>query len=359
MATRGAGRLARSMTSRPRSAAPANTAHPAARSLKCWIVAYLIGLVAVALALHLLSDRWWPATVILFSPRWLWALPLLVLVPLAAIRARRWLWPLGLAGLLQLFGISAYIPPSLAALNPPAGAPGLRLSTYNIGGGGIEPAEVVLWLDEAAPQVALFQECGELISPVRDALKARGWQVEVQHGSCVASRFPIRKVEARDPSAIWKMYGSGVIVRYEIETPSGMVNVFNQHLATVRPGLNALRERRWGGVSALESNIEQRELESMLSRAFVSQAKGPVIVGGDFNMPVESAIYRRHWSDMNNAFSCAGMGLGTTKATRWHGVRIDHVLLGPGWQCLQTRVARRLGGDHFPMIAEMRWEGQR
>jgi len=70
-------------------------------------------------------------------------------------------------------------------------------------------------------------------------------------------------------------------------------------------------------------------------------------------MPVESAIYRRYWSDFSNAFSDAGWGWGATKATRWHGIRIDHVLVGHGASALRAWVAPHLDGDHRPMAADL------
>ena len=107
----------------------------------------------------------------------------------------------------------------------------------------------------------------------------------------------------------------------------------------------------------MESNIDQREIESTLARAFANQTSGPLIVAGDFNMPVESAIYRAHWHEFTNAFSCAGWGFGATKATRWHGIRIDHVLLGPGWSCAGAQVGADLGLDHRPMVVDLGWQG--
>jgi hypothetical protein len=40
------------------------------------------------------GDRWWLATMMLFGPRWVYGLPLVLLVTAAAIRPRRLLWPL-------------------------------------------------------------------------------------------------------------------------------------------------------------------------------------------------------------------------------------------------------------------------
>lgn len=104
----------------------------------------------------------------------------------------------------------------------------------------------------------------------------------------------------------------------------------------------------------MTDNLAQRDLESMLARQFVREAGDPVIVTGDFNMPVESALYRRDWADLDNAFHAAGWGTGATKHTRWHGIRIDHVLAGPGWRAVRAVVGPDLGGDHHPMVADLR-----
>ena len=334
---------------------PAGNASRGGRRLPVLVWLYALAMVGVALLIHQLSDVWWPATLVLFAPRWIWALPLLVLVPAALRWRRRLLWVLAATALVWLMPVAGWVPPSPRTLAGTGQAPELRVLTYNLGEGHFAPGEIVAWLDDVAPQIAVFQECAQLIEPVRKLLLEHGWRVEVQQGSCMVSRYPIRRVEARDPTAIWKMYGSGIVVRYEVETPGRVVNVINMHLATVRQGLNAIRYRRWDGVSELESNLEQRDLESMLAHAFAIQSNGPLLVAGDFNMPVESAIYRRHWSDLRNAFSCAGYGFGASKETRWHGIRIDHVLLGPGWACLHTHVGPHLGGDHRPMVADLAW----
>jgi vancomycin resistance protein VanJ len=329
-----------------------------ARLLPWWLGLYALAMVGVAVLVQRLSDAWWPATLVLFGPRWLWALPLLALVPAALLWRRQLLWPLAGTALLWLFAVAGFVMPSARSMAAHGTPPELRVVTYNMGEGRFAPGEIVAWLDDLAPKIAAFQECAALIEPVRKLLVERGWHVEVQQGSCLVSRYPVRRVEARDPTAIWKMYGSGIVVRYEIETPGRVVNVVNVHLATVRRGLDAIRYQHWSGVAELESNIEQRDLESLLAHAFALQSHGPLLVTGDFNMPMESAIYRKHWSDLNNAFTCAGHGLGHTKETRWHGIRIDHVLLGPGWSCLGTHVADDLGGDHRPMVADLAWRGE-
>ena len=59
--------------------------------------AYLVGMVIAAGLLWQYSDRLWPATTLLFGPRWLLALPLLGLVPLALAWDRPLILPLAAA----------------------------------------------------------------------------------------------------------------------------------------------------------------------------------------------------------------------------------------------------------------------
>jgi endonuclease/exonuclease/phosphatase (EEP) superfamily protein YafD len=77
-------------------------------------------------------------------------------------------------------------------------------------------------------------------------------------------------------------------------------------------------------------------------------------VAGDFNMPIESAIYRRDWADFHNAFSEAGFGWGWTKWTRLFGVRIDHVLSRDGLVCTRAWIGGKTGSDHRPLVADFR-----
>jgi endonuclease/exonuclease/phosphatase (EEP) superfamily protein YafD len=324
-------------------------------ALLVWL--YVLAVIGAALLIQRLSDDWWPATLLLFAPRWIWALPLLVLVPAALWRRPRLLWPLAATVPVLLVGVMGFVLPTPAKLRAPEVQTELRVLTYNIGGGEIAPAAFAPWLESQAVDVAVFQECEYPIEQAKAGLAQAGWKVELQHGSCMVSRHPIRKVEVRDPREIWKMGGSGVIVRYEVATPSRVVTVINVHLETVREGLTAVMQRGLGGASEMESNIDQRDIESVLARAFANQTSGPLIVAGDFNMPVESAIYRAHWGEFTNAFSCAGWGFGATKATRWHGIRIDHVLLGPGWSCAGAQIGADLGLDHRPVVVDLRWHG--
>src|SRR5262249_49871251 len=136
-------------------------------------------------------------------------------------------------------------------------------------------------LDEIGADVALFQECQHLVEGARGPLTQHGFHVDVQGGSCIASRFPIGKIDIRDPRDVWRMNGSGVIVRYEIAAPGIPLNVVNVHLETVRDGLAAVMRRApWRGAAQLEANIRQRDFESSLARAWTDRATGPLVITG-------------------------------------------------------------------------------
>lgn len=309
---------------------------------------YLASIIAVAVAIDGLGDTWWPATAAMFAPRWVWGLPLLVLVPLAFRRDKAALAPLALAAIVFAFPILDLRVPvrRLARLG---GAPrDLRVMTYNVGGGRVlGPALSAMVADLGVDLVALQEREG--------GFHLHDMHISCRVEQCLGSRYSIRRTDARDRKEFADMHGSGAIVRYEVETPRGRVDVTNVHLATVRDGLSEVMKRGPRGAAALDEITRVRRLEAEAARAWATAGENPVIVVGDFNTPVESSIYRASWSSFENAFSLAGLGLGSTKRTRWHGVRIDHILVGPGLEVVNAWVGPGLGGDHRPVIADLRF----
>ena len=61
----------------------------------CWI--YPSGLILGWIMMRLGAERWWMGTMLLYGPRWLWAIPLPLLVLLAARLHPRGMRPLALA----------------------------------------------------------------------------------------------------------------------------------------------------------------------------------------------------------------------------------------------------------------------
>jgi vancomycin resistance protein VanJ len=316
------------------------------------IAVYMAGLVAVLVMLRFASDAWWPASLILFGPRWVWGLPLLALVPLAAWKARGALPILAVAIVLfawPLMSLNVAFGSSGGGAKP-AGA--LRVMSFNIGG-PINPAGVEQVLASIDPDVAVFQECSERLDEA--SLKSKGYSVELGHGMCIASRLPLKKSEMIERSALEDRTGAGKVMMYTLDFEGKEIMLFNLHLETIREGLEGLRSRKLAGGTLMDANIAQRNHESEKARDHANKTSLPLVLAGDFNLPVESAIYRRWWSDYKDGFSETGFGYGHTKETPLFGIRIDHVLYGPAWKVESFRVADGLPGfDHRPIVAELR-----
>ena len=304
-----------------------------------------------------LGDRHWLATVLLFAPRWPYALPLAVLVPWAALgRGGSRLAALGAlaaTGLVLLWFNDVHVSPRGLAEPPPV--PKLRVMSYNIGGGTFAPSTLVSLVSFANVDVAGFPECQNVDEA---AFAARGYAVKKDaSGLCLVTRLPILAEDIRDPHDMWDRGGAGCISRYELDFRGTRISVLLVHLETPREGLEGLRGgmRRpgWKGPEAMRTVIAQRELESRLAREWAGHSSLPTLVMGDFNMPEDSAIYRTYWSSFHNALSARGTGHLVTKATRWHGIRIDHVLYDDGWTVHRASVGEHLGMDHRPVIVEL------
>ena len=168
---------------------------------------------------------------------------------------------------------------------------------------------------------------------------------------CLLSKGRILDWSVRDPMDMWKYAGSGAIVRAVVATKVGQVRVGLLQLATPRNALDNYLDLSTiptlGPIT--RANIHEREVESAAAREWIMSGPAlPTIIAGDFNLPVESAIYRRYWSDFRNAFSHAGFGTGYSKHTRWWGARIDHVLMSGEFDASGSFTGKDVGSDHLP-----------
>jgi vancomycin resistance protein VanJ len=328
------------------------TGRPA--SILTWAALAYVGALAVAaIAVRGLADVWWPATVLAYAPRWLLALPL----PFAALALwvagrRKLLWSLLPAAIALGAAVDFRIPVSRASAGSDSSA--VVLVTLNAGY-RTTVDQLRQLLQSSGAQVAALQECDPPIAEAADSWKRDGWQVHREASLCLLSRFPIRKVDVLDPTEIRRQGGNGVAVHYLLDAPSGPLDITSVHLQTVRDGLDEVIHRAWRGSAALAANTAARDNESRRVRAWIDERRGTngAVVVGDFNMPVESAVFRRHWGSLGNAFSRAGFGLGWSKRTRWHGVRIDHVLFSDELDCARAYIGDDAGSDHRPVIVRL------
>jgi endonuclease/exonuclease/phosphatase (EEP) superfamily protein YafD len=325
------------------------------RALPLLVGIYVVAIAGLWLWMTWDSDRGWAATLVLFGPRWLCALPLPLLATLAAVYERKLLPPLAIAAVVILLGIMGF---NVGLPKSASGQRTLRILTCNVEKKAIRPELLAKVIDDVQADIVALQEFFRgtpLIWPA-------DWHVIERHEFILASRFPIveRDSMAR-PGHPWELAGMG----YTLTLPEGEVHVFNLHLESPRVGLEAVLSRRkgidFGRTGELTRAIEKRALESERTARWIAEQPGPKLVVGDFNMPPESAIFRRDWSGYDDAFSRAGFGFGFTKNSEkdgWsYGARIDHILVNAPWRVLRARVCGNVGSDHLPLVAEAELAG--
>jgi vancomycin resistance protein VanJ len=298
------------------------------------------------------GDLWWPATLLMFSPRWLLLVPLLPLLLGAVLWRRRSLGVLLLSGILAAGPVLGFSIPwqRLVSATPPG--PHLRVLTCNMHYQSPDRAIFDHLLAQTHPDIVAIQEWDR---PGQAAFfPEEEWHTHREHGQFLASRFPIRRATrlGRD-----SMHPGGSVIRYELQTSAGLVTFFSLHLASPRQGLYEVVHESRKGIEDLEAGTAMRAEQFENLSLEVEDVNGPLLLAGDFNTPTESVLFRDVWGRYTDAFTSAGWGWGYTFIGGRTTVRIDHILAGPGWHCERCWVGPHLGSPHRPVVADLVWTG--
>jgi vancomycin resistance protein VanJ len=313
---------------------------------------YLLLLFVLTISNTIGPERWWPGSLNLYLPQWIWVVPAIFLVPLTAFRARRLVWlPLFalLWGLGPVMGFNSW------GLFKPAAAIGagtpIRVMTYNVKWGSRDAQAIADDIQKYHPDLIQMQDsAGALNTAIGPALA--GWNIRVSGQYIVASQHPLPELESRDISFSDRIHHC---VRYTLQIGSKIVTVYNVHLLSPRDGLVAVRHRK---IDGLAGNVAARLEESARLAGYIQAESGPVLLTGDLNAPVQSLVCRSLFdAGLRDAFSDAGVGYGYTYG-RYTGirqpyVRIDHVLVSHQWQVTHCVVGNTRGSDHCPVIADL------
>jgi endonuclease/exonuclease/phosphatase (EEP) superfamily protein YafD len=313
---------------------------------------------ALVTLLHLAGDRWWPATLLMFGPRWIWAAPMALLLPAVLLlppeRRRRFApVPLVAAAALVWLVMGLCVPwRTLADGGTTAARPMFRVLTCNIDGSALDADRLREVLIDTDPDVVVLQAWSS--HHQRRVFGDLGWEFRRDDELFVASRFPIR--DARPLVDAGFAAGPGAAARYELALPGGRtVSLVNVHLATPRDALTRALARSPAAARAVRDNSALRHAQcAAVARWAAGESLGtPVVIAGDFNTPAESRIFPAALPDYANAFTRAGWGWGRTHFTRRTAVRIDHVFCGPGVVARRCWVGPDVGSAHRPVIAEV------
>ena len=315
------------------------------------VLSWAIVILCVALLLHTVADSWWPATLLLFLGRWPWMLPAIPLLLLALLLKRRTAAVATTASVaIGLFGIMQLSVGSRRLSEPSYSDSRVRIITFNIDGDAPAPLQLVELVNEWEPDVFAVQECGPRS---REQLaNIPGYRSDVGV-TCLLTKFEILSVDSLRREAFRDAGGAAWVKRYRLKGPAGEFDFTNLHLDTPRKAFDVLINGDTGATAAISYKTSVREVESRLARRWVDLGKGPRLVAGDFNMPVESAIFRAHWGSMTDGWEAAGLGFGYTRLAGWISLRIDHVLADSSWSVQSARVLPDYGSDHLPVMVEV------
>jgi vancomycin resistance protein VanJ len=295
------------------------------------------------------GDLDWPATILLFLPRWPAVFPGITLA-LFALLGKRFGWvAINLTlSLLALVFVGAFNVP--IAESCPEGER-IRVASYNIGGAGYDDLQRLI---AENVDVAFLQEPNQMCAEAESLARYRPYRFLSLTHLCLMTRLGIESADERPPDDFFKRAGMGVMATSILTTSKLRFALTGTHLETPREGFQLTIYRNPEAEKVFEDKLQIRNEESKTLRQWVDRKKDiPRLVMGDFNYPQESALYRRDWQNWQNAFGKVGWGFGHTKKARLMGVRIDHVLADENWCVEAAQPGQGFSGDHSPMIVDL------
>ena len=150
---------------------------------------------------------------------------------------------------------------------------------------------------------------------------------------------------------------------YLLETPLGLVNVYNVHTTSPRDSIdelrgNGLREeirtgRLFSGTKSglIEFNAYRRMRQIGAAASAARASPYPVIIAGDTNLPGLSRFLAEQLNGFQDAFDAVGRGFGYTFPDRHPWMRIDRILINRQLQALDFRVGNTNASDHLCVFA--------
>ena len=298
-------------------------------------------------------ERWWFGNLNLYLPQWPWALPCVAIGPWYLMSAWRWSWiPLLMLG--WVFGPLMGLSLGPARIMPKPDGARLRVMTYNVKWGFRDAAAVLQNIAAASPDVILMQDSAGATESKLAALRKPGWNEVRLNQYTVLSKYPVS-----EPTEQWTTPDrTHSCMRCVLQLGARAVTLYDVHFITPRWALGSFADNGPDGTLDLEQNANLRELEAFMLADRIRAEKGPLILAGDLNAPIQSRACKSLFrAGLRDAYSEAGVGYGYTygQSTPLERpfVRIDHILVSPEWAILNCREGSSLGSDHSPVVADL------
>jgi endonuclease/exonuclease/phosphatase (EEP) superfamily protein YafD len=304
---------------------------------------YLIAVIGSIYVIRTWGDRTTTATLLLFAPRWLFALPLVLLIPLAAWVDWRLLILPGVAAALVLFGLLGFSLGwrRLLASPAPTGS-AIRVLTFNTHFSTMWSPWLAAYIQTTHPDVVALEEWGG--GPYSAVFKDATWHFAQRGDNVLASRFPIQ------PRSLHR---GEDFFHCNLLLPSGPVDVVVLHLSSPHTALRDTVEQFPDASPEIERNISWRARQAAAIGQLAEKQTLPMLLMGDFNLVPDSTVFRQNFSNLSDAFESAGFGFGYSYIIRWTRVRIDHVLMNDSFRCQDCFVGPYLGSPHRPIVADL------
>ena len=154
--------------------------------------------------------------------------------------------------------------------------------------------------------------------------------------------------------------GKGRVLQADLETPTGVVRIFNVHLQSLyfsQADYDAVEEgpSRQEGIRLLGLMMKAsgaRAMQSEELRQRMEASPYPVVVAGDFNdTPMSYSMRQLRKSRASDAFGSASAGLGGTHIGTIPGLRIDGILADTTLTVLSQQTHDVVMSDHRPVSA--------
>jgi vancomycin resistance protein VanJ len=315
-------------------------------SVLSWKILWAFGLAALlGLTLHGWSgDHFFPGRYTGYLMPWF----LVILIPgfVWALLMRHWSLAVVLGVSLGMI-LYAYAPLLLPRHNLVHAASGeLKVMSFNVWSKNSSPGRIAEAVSEYGPDILLLQE---ITLPQFETLSRRLDEITATTGEVWSKAYEPLSLQAvvsrYQLQSQWAKVNKAKVQVVSAEAPFGTVMVFNVHPT-------------WGNWAR-----RNRQLSDLL-REDILPCDMPLILGGDFNAPDRSEIFRLLARHLHNAHTEAGKGFGFTfPASLSMGnrllpffplVRIDHIFFSDHFSVLHAATADdAYGSDHLPVTARL------
>lgn len=228
----------------------------------------------------------------------------------------------------------------------------LKLITFNVKAGDYGIENINRYLKSQNADVIFLQETGD-----NDFL-ADDYHIEKTSIVTILSKNPIETSGTIDiPGIGQSLYADIKFDGKTIRFINGYLEPFQIDKSMVRPtgDTEANQEKAKYLIRHMIPTFKKHENQVDILKNYVEASPHPVIVGGDFNSVPNSWEYYHVSKGLNDPFTIAGKGLGTSFHSFKFPIRIDYIFSSKDLKPTSYQVDRKVMlSDHFPVVTEFK-----